>query len=283
MAPIGLRDQQKVSDSRNGQIILDWKSPKYHGKNIIVVEGKWDEIFFGQFCTDSTAILQSGGCSQLVSIYKAIKVAIPTNSIAIKDSDFDRVNSSTISIPGFFYTDYHDCEMMVLASITAFDKTMRELSLSITKDDLVVLFERLRHLSLLKWFCYSRPEMRPSFKGINICSLDQETMSDIHKLADMAIEYTRKKGRDVSFNHSELTAFCESHTSYDCFEVVNGHDMITLLLHHVNTICKQSYSRDYMTGVLYSNYSIEDFTSTCLYRDIKAHEATLAQGITFFQ
>lgn len=247
-----------------------------------MVEGKWDEFFFGRFCSDTTAVIQSGGCSKLINIFKAIREAIPTNSIAIKDSDFDRINSSTVDISGFFYTDCHDCEMMVMASKHAFGRAMESLSITLTEEDIALLFDRLRPLSVLKWFCYSRPEMRPSFRGIDVCGLEVDIMCDICRLASLAIENTHEKGREVIIDLEELKAFYNSHTHFDYYEVVNGHDMIAMLLQHAKTICNQSCSRDEMRDALYRSFNLEDFSSTNIYRDIKAYESTLADGTAFF-
>ena len=281
MGPIGLREQQKYHDSFCGKIVLEWKTPQFHKKNIVLVEGIRDKCVYSKFVSSITEVRTTSGCRELLEILKDIRVNLPVPSIAIKDSDFCRVNNSLIEYSGFFYTDAHDCEMMMLSCNQAFVTTISELSIRLDKIQLSHIWDLLKPISLLKWFCFSSiPEKRLYLRGLKVWDMSDCQAFSFEYLVSNAQAATKDKGRDVQIDLEELKSFCNSKERFNEWEVVNGHDFIKMLITHTKNKC----SAKSFYEVLSSNYSLGCFKKTELYRAVKEYESTLSErgSISFF-
>lgn len=281
MGPIGLRAQQTYHDTFCDQIVLEWKSPKFHGKNIVLVEGVRDKSLYSKFTTSDTEVRETHGCRELPDVLRGVRGLIPVQSIAIKDSDFSRVNDSFISFPGLFYTDSHDCEMMMLSCKDVFDTTVAEIGIKMEEETLVKVWDLLSPLSLLKWYCYSSsPQKRFSFKDVKIWAMSDEDALNLNHLINIAFATTKACGRDVELDYDEITEFVSSHSAYNNWEVVNGHDFIKVL----SSWSKHNCSPKTFYNVLSRNYTLTHFMSTNLYKDIKQYESSISgeRNYSFF-
>ena len=274
MGPIGLRAQQSYHDTFCDQIVLEWKTPQFHGKNIVLVEGVNDKSLYSKFTTTDTEVRETHGCRELPDVLKGVRGLIPVHSIAIKDSDFSRVNDSFISYPGLFYTDSHDCEMMMLSCKEVFNATIAEVGIEMEETSLARVWQLLTPISLLKWFCYSsNPEKRFSLRGVKVWAMKDEDALNLGHLIKVASAATKACGRDVELDYSEIAEFTISHSAYNNWDVVNGHDFIKVL--SSQSKCNCSYKTFY--NVLSRNYTLTHFKSTSLYRDIKQYELSISR------
>lgn len=280
MGPIGLRAQQSYHDTFCDQIVLEWKSPQFHGKNIVLVEGVCDRNLYSKFSTEETEVRETHGCRELPDVLKGVRDSIPVQSIAIKDSDFSRVNNSFISYPGLFYTDSHDCEMMMLSCGEVFDATVSEVGMEITEGFLAEVWQLLSPVSLLKWYCYSsNPQKRFSFRRVKVWAMNDDEALNISHLISIALETTKEGGREVEVDYSDIMGFVSSHAAYNNWEVVNGHDFIKMLSSRSKCNC----SSKTFYKVLTKNYTLTHFKSTDLYNDIKQYESSISgQSIVSF-
>ncbi|CDD48665.1 conserved domain protein [Bacteroides sp. CAG:875] len=113
--PISLKESVKAQDLIN-EIRLQWNTAAFHQKVLIMVEGKDDKTFYFKFFNPSQSELKTcKGCRKLKDVYTSIRNSLTIECIAIKDSDFDRLNHIRPIDENFFYTDCHDYEMMCLA------------------------------------------------------------------------------------------------------------------------------------------------------------------------
>ena len=95
------------------EFILQWKSPGYVDKVLVLVEGKDDRNFYYKFFNHyTTEVKDCKGCKKVVEVYNILKRKADFIYITIKDSDFERLNGRLIREPNFFLSDCHDYEMM---------------------------------------------------------------------------------------------------------------------------------------------------------------------------
>lgn len=269
MGPEGLRANQRRCDITCDKWILEWKTPQFSGKNLLIVEGPSDVSFYQKFVSSSTEIRNAGGCRSLHDVFLEIKRKSSILSLAIMDSDFARVNGNLLNTPGFFYADYHDHEMMCFSFPVVLCSTLSDLSISCSGSDYDAMISNLESLSVIKWFSYSTPEKRLSTKRINPGGLDAVLLRDCEYLLNKAVEDTTNAGRIVSVTIEEIDSFKQSHTPFDPLEVINGHDLISMIVNHAN---KQgaNCSKKRFLQTLHERFTMGNFMTTSLYRDVYA-------------
>lgn len=111
-----LKDASSKHQLKANQIRMEWRTSENYGKVLILVEGPEDSTFYFKFFNrENSGIRNSGGCGTLKGVYSILRASDEITCIAIKDSDFDRINGVPVVDENFFYADNHDYEMMCLS------------------------------------------------------------------------------------------------------------------------------------------------------------------------
>lgn len=277
-----LYNHQQRHNEIAGRFKMEWQTPQYNGKNLLLVEGNSDKSFYKHFITDSTEVRSSGeeyggGCKLLMSVFRELKRISSITCVAIKDSDFDTVNNTTISEDGFFYTDYHDHEMYFLSSTEALIAAMTSLSVSFEEAVYMGLIDSLATITYLKWYNYTN-HINLALKSIKVHCLPQDCLCDVTKLVKIA---KSKSNQSCFIDMDDFSEFCSTHKWERVFQLVNGHDLLRLLYQYVRERVTGNISIDDFKGCILSYYSIEAFSSTNLHGNV--HDWALQHNTTFFK
>lgn len=268
-----LREVSSKHQIKANQIRLEWMTPSNHDKVLVLVEGSEDSRFYFKFfdrkCSE---IKNSGGCGTLKGVYSILRTAKEMTCIAIKDSDFDRINGVSGIDGNFFYTDCHDYEMMCLADVNV-RKALFE-NLGIAPDEGLVdkIKMELRYLSFFKWYNYTYVNHYLMAK----VKVDSEDMT-ADKLNDYDFLHTtcyNITSCHAPIEKDDLDNFIEEHQRFSDWEIINGHDFIQRLCFHLKLVYHiTNLNEEKVKLCLYPCFGMDAFQRTSLCRDIKTWEA----------
>ena len=268
-----LKDASSKHQLKANQIRMEWYTPKNYGKVLILVEGPEDATFYFKFFNrENSGIKNSGGCGTLKGVYSILRTANEITCIAIKDSDFDRINSVAAIDENFFYADNHDYEMMCLSDQDVRKTFFENIGIEPDEELIDLIIEELRYLSFFKWYnythfnCYIMSKIRVDSQDITADKLNSYNF--LHTTC-----YNPVSSHNV-IDKNCLEHFIEQNHEYSDWEIINGHDFIQRLCFHL----KQSHNRNNINEekiklVLYPCFDMNAFQKTLLYRDIRQWEA----------
>lgn len=273
--PISLKESVKAQDLIN-EIRLQWNTAAFHQKVLIMVEGKDDKTFYFKFFNPSQSELKTcKGCRKLKDVYTSIRNSLTIECIAIKDSDFDRLNHIRPIDENFFYTDCHDYEMMCLAD----EQVKKELfdNLAITYEPGLIdkVLHELEYLSYFKWFNYTHK----AYYEMKAIKVENETAENLNNYA-----FLHNKGYVSSskliISEKDLNSFIISNSPCSPKEITNGHDFIKRLCYHLKVQKElHNINEHQIRLILYPCFRKENFQQTSLYREIKEWETSKNKNI----
>ncbi len=265
------------AETKVNEFIQEWRVPANINKVLVLVEGKDDRIFYFKFFrSEATAIKDCGGCGKMKDIYPLLD-ATSICHIAIKDSDFARLNSIMPIDDNFFYADAHDYEMMCLNNENACVELFENLGIKYEDSLLEKVFRELNYLSFFKWFNYTY------HSNYNFAPFSVEGLTD-GQLASYSFIHGKVSlvsPRCVPIRENELNEFISSHASCDKYELTNGHDFIKRLCHHIKTGYTEhnKLNEERLRNVLHPCFRLDAFVQTVLYRDINVWENNRGKDI----
>ncbi|WP_444350981.1 hypothetical protein [Phocaeicola plebeius] len=273
--PASLKENVKIQDIIN-EIRLQWNTSTYHHKVLIMVEGKDDQTFYFKFFEPYQSELKTcKGCKKLKDIYNKIKSSLSIECIAIKDSDFDRLNNVPPIDDGFFYTDCHDYEMMCLADELVKKELFDNLAIMYDADLIETTLNDLRYLSYFKWYNYTYKAYY-EMKAIKVENESVENLRNYSYLHNIAHVSSSKSIID----EESLNQFIASKTPPPSYEITNGHDFIKRLCYRLKTKEGQhNINENQIRLVLHPCFRKENFQQTKLYKDIKNWERKKGRNI----
>ena len=272
----GLKETEIRKPTFVDTLRLEWMSPKYYGRDVVLVEGDDDKDFYSNLFLDSCYVKKTSGCAKLIEYHQQMNAQwIWSCHIAIKDADFDRANGTMISMSGFFYTDCHDHEMMAASS----DAFMMDLlsACGCTCGVNVVLsaiFADLHVLSMFKWYNYTQLTNLSCDGGVDITGA---RVNDLQNPSWLLAQYQNTKANNnprkvITASVAGYNTFAATHSLGD-FDLTNGHDFFKRLCGGVNgNMPKLPFP--VVDGLVQTYYQPKYFSSTQLYADIVGWEAS---------
>ena len=263
-----LRETRNNAQKRANEFIMSWKSPAHKDKVLVLVEGKNDRNFYFKFFSNDTAVVAAcDNCGKVIEVFKLLDETDIVH-IAIKDSDFDRVNGKTFPT-GFFLSDAHDYEMMCLANSVTESELFCNLAIPYDRSLIDMTFEDLRFLSYFKWYNYTYV-CNYNFKRFHVSQVQQEQLKDYNYIQSNVIPMSPCH---IPIDEAALNLFIEENPC-DPYELTMGHDFIQRFCHHL----KQKYSwhtntnEDKIRTLLHPCFRMSEFVETTLYHNIRNWE-----------
>lgn len=270
-------DSLKQYDTPKNQVDELKLSTKPKEKVVIWVEGN-DWKLYGRFFKKDMVDQQgrTGGhsCHSAVDSYEEFKRQYPARlAIVIRDADYMRADGiPTDDRPDIFYADCHDHEMMCIYQDKVKEAVLGNLMVDDQKD---VFFnkisEELFFLSFFQWYNYT------NHSGYNFASVGTLIGFDYSFFKDPSkIEYEvhkrttasrAKKGITEPLPHIDLndySAFIDSHSTQDRYEIINGHDFYNRINFYLQKIDNKKRSEDTLKEAIYAAFSFV-FQNTLLY------------------
>lgn len=253
------------------EIIMQWKSPGFANKTLILVEGKDDRLFYYKFFNhDTSEVVDCKGCKKVIEVYKILQRRSLFLHVTIKDSDFERLNGPTISNDNFFLSDCHDYEMMCLKN----PRTVKSLfeNLAIPYDEKIIerVFSDLQYLSYFKWYNYTYHN-NYKFKTFSVTDKSAEELRQFNHIHACILPVSPNCNQ---IEESTLDKFIDEKKVCDPYELTNGHDFIRRLCHHIKRKHREwsNLNEERLKNILHPCFNKEDFAETNLYHIIKAWE-----------
>jgi hypothetical protein len=275
-----LRQQETKRNTQVDKLILQWKTPQNRSKVLLLVEGPQDKDFYIKFFDSQAVELRSsGGCNSMKDIYNGIQrnPVIFKYNLAICDSDFSRINRKLPFGENVFYADTHDHEMMCICCKKAFYAILSLVSLSSTDSDFETIVAELKELSLFKWFNYTY-RYNCIFKHLELVNMPQVALSDYAYLHNVVGANSSKMSDECTLEALENFAL-EKECLIDWKEITNGHDFIKRFLGYCKRHSLGQFSEKKIRTVLHDKFTLEDFTETSLYSDIRTWENSNSKTI----
>lgn len=261
-----LRQEQKEANVADS-FILEWKTPRYKEKVLILVEGEGDCIFYYKFFNSKKAeIRYSQGCSKIKEIHTYLLESRTIKHITIKDSDFERLNNTLSTDEGFFYADAHDYEMMCIKNKLTRQEIMENLGIEYSEELYAEIFNELQSISYFKWYNYSQ-HLNYNFRALNVASLTTEQLNDF----DYIHRDLQKKSPGVKqyISEDELKMFKTCHPCCDLYELTCGHDFIKRLCFYLQKNYSKQENEDKLKHIMHPCFRMDAFMQTELYHSIQ--------------
>ena len=255
---------------------LECWSPKYFGKHIVLVEGDDDVDFYTNLFMDNCFIKPTSGCENILAYHNMLNASwTETCHIAIKDADFDRANGTMVSAEGFFYTDYHDHEMMATSSDAFMTDMLAACGSPHSVEDVRrKIFDDLHVLSMFRWYNHTEHTNLSCRKGVDIIGA---SVADLQNPTWLMAQYMRtavnqNPEKHITASIVDFGAFCCMHTLND-FELTNGHNFVSRFC-GVAEGDMSRYPFTLIDEIVQTYYQVQYFRSTQLYADISGWETS---------
>jgi hypothetical protein len=266
-----------TEEDRVTAVILAIQGHSVDKKQVVVVEGDDDEVFYERFLDMSNCdIIVNNSCYG----YEAISSTCNAKGYAnryfmIKDSDFDRL-LGVAQVDNQMLTDYHDRELFL--SELDVDKILEsKYGIPI---DMKSIAMAIRGLSVTKWFNMAN-DCKLSFKKKCVVPKVYDGKSDVNVddcIAQLAAE---KKNAGKQIPDKALVArFMDSVEGADWRQYTNGHDWLQAIATWLNIRLNKALSykidiRSYLESLFFE----DDFKGTGLYAEIRKREEKIGKNL----
>ena len=208
-------------------IRLQLRHPLGAEKVWVLVEGESDQRLFGKFIGEqnpNTSVEQVHG--GLSSLQKAMKILTQETKqvIGIRDADFLHLEGKAEDIPFLYLTDYHDAEMMMIASDETLASIIAEyLDVNLHQPKLLrnQLLESISFLGCVRWHNHQR-NSRLNFEGLAISKFYDIENLTIRIEACIYEIHNRSPNQTVVLEKSVVQSLQTEET--DLLQLSNGHD-----------------------------------------------------------
>jgi hypothetical protein len=266
-----------TEEDRVAAVILAIQGHSVDKKQVVVVEGDDDEVFYERFLDMSNCdIIVNNSCYG----YEAISFTCNAKGYAnryfmIKDSDFDRLLGKA-PVDNQMLTDFHDRELF-----------LSELDVDVilgTKYGIVIDVKStamsIRGLSVIKWFNMAN-DCKLAFKKKCVVSKVYDGQSDVivdDCVAQLANE-KKNVGKQIP-DKAQVAGFMDLTEGVDWRQYTNGHDWLQAIAMWLNIRLNKALSykidiRPYLENV----FSEGDFMRTELYAEIRRREDVIGKNL----
>lgn len=245
--------------SQTSTVYLLLNNPQYAGRMIVIVEGDDDKTVYKEFFVEDTVLLHpDGNCDKHEIILNDLNPQYYKRLIAIKDADFDRLNSAVQKFRNLFISDTHDLEGMVLRDGIPTNLSDSD-SYRCANVDVYIIKESLRDISLLKWY-----------NNINSCGLNFRDVDVNIPIVDYWHRVVANTASSVSVTYEHFQRFVEDVLTVDLDELTNGHDLFERVYLQAKSADKSNFPKKQFFKRLRSTYTLERFKNTSLYASLVA-------------
>ncbi len=263
-----LNETDKINTIR-----LQLRHPSGSDKVWILVEGESDQKLFGGLIDGQNARVERvhGG---LTSLRKAVETLAKETKqvIGIRDADFLRLEEKRESVPSLYLTDYHNAEMMMVASNRTLASLVAEY-LNVNTYQPAVLRERvlqsLAPLGYIRWYNHQR-DGQLTFRGLAFSNFfDPITLSC---QVEVCIEEIHSKSphRSIDIEVDMIRSFQTD--EIDLLQLCNGHDFERALALLITSQSSLGVSEKEVGKALRLSYTKEEFQKTTLFKGLKEWE-----------
>jgi len=266
-----------TEEDRVAAVILAIQGHSVDKKQVVVVEGDDDEVFYERFLDMSNCdVIVNNSCYGYASISTICNAKGYANRyFLIKDSDFDRLQGAA-PVDNQMLTDYHDRELFLsMLNVDALIEGKYGIEI-----DVVSIAMAIRSLSMTKWFNMTN-DCKLSFKKKCVVQKVYDGQGDVSvddcitKLAD-----EKKNAGKLMPVNTHITGFMDSNESADWKQYTNGHDWLQAIAKWLNVRLNKaiSYKKD-LRPYLESFFSEVEFKGTDLYSQIRKHEDKIGRTL----
>ncbi len=260
--------QDKINELR-----LDFMNPNTKNKTFILLEGDSDvRLYCKLYPQDNFKIevLPSGkiylekGLQELSPLFKKI--------IGIRDADFAHLENQKPSVANLFFTDFHDTEMIMVASSATFSAILHEFcSLSQTEHNKIrqKLLAALRFVSYFRWY-NELNKLEFSFEGATFGDIfNAQTFAiDNQKYVEKVVQQSRNaKITDIETILAVVNQLADE--NHDSFQLCNGHDFLNILALYLTTQNKEGLNEKRLASHFRIAYNFSEYQQTKLYEQVK--------------
>lgn len=258
--------------------------PTFKDKVMVVVEGSDDKKLYGRlFKKETVQVYPFGGCDNYKLLLTTLNKRFRHQLMVIKDADFEHVIGYEYQFPNLFRTDTHDAEIMMMTD--DFYAALKAEFLDGDDDklsEMKIVHDELLPLSWFKLTCkdMARKVDFGTFKVFKFYQGDGPV--DIGKCTKVL----RQKPENVAANIPSISDIDVIKTKYEQVskdQLNNGHDICYgfAYKYKVLTNGKGEISVDSLEKVLRTSYTIDLFSRTKLYSDIKTWSDK--EGLSIFR
>ena len=254
-------------------IRLQLRHPSGNEKVWILVEGESDQKLFGGLIDGQNARVECvhGG---LTSLRKAVETLAKETKqvIGIRDADFLHLENKSESVPFLYLTDYHDAELMMIAS----DRTLASLVaeyLNVNTYQPAVLREQILQsitfLGYVRWYNHQR-DGRLNFNKLALSNfLDVNTLSVQVEVCVREI-HARSSDRRIDIETDVIQSMQTD--GIDLLQLCNGHDFGRALALFITGQSNLGVKEKEIGKALRLSYTKEEFQKTTLFESLKEWE-----------
>lgn len=265
------------------EIHLLFQSPECKDKIIAIVEGKDDvKLYKSLFNLSLVKVYAICGKQHIVSVLNMLNPTYGKNLFAIKDADFDNLNSITYrSINNLFLTDTHDSETMMLCEEGVVDKIANEYDVDINNLKRIInrVLDDLKHYSYVKWMSETN-NLKITFDCFNIASCYSSLCNGSISNCLNAIFIHPANININKVCEQDLLSFINN-KEVDIYNLINGHDLcdgIRFVLFNANMV-NGTIERDKLSAIMRAAYNENLFSRTNLHKNLLLWEQTYKYNI----
>ncbi len=278
--------QDVTYDYKINELRLDISHPNSDGLAFVLVEGDTDIRLFRKLFNLNNCKVESvpGGNSKIED-----GVAELLNKselvIGIRDADFIHLNNIEYTNKNIFLTDLHDIEMSLVAEDEVFSAIIFEFT-SLPKNEHSntrnEIFNHIDKISLLKWL-NEKENLGFKFKDVGI----QDLLSFSDNSFDFVAYFSRLIAKSPNTAEHDFNLILNKIENLKTlnpnkYQLCNGHDYIkafaTFLRQKGN---RKSVSEDDISILFRTNYRLEFYQNTALFRNTKAWSEVVNCNIYF--
>ena len=266
-----------TEEDRVAAVILAIQGHSVDKKQVVVVEGDDDEVFYERFLDMSHCdIIVNNSCCG----YEAISSTCNAKGYAsryfmIKDSDFDKL-LGTAQVDNQMMTDFHDRELF-LSELDVDAILGSKYGIAI---DVKSIAMAIRGLSVTKWFNMAN-DCKLSFKKKCVVPKVYDGQGDV-SVDDCVAQLANEKknaGKQIP-DKAQIVSFLESTEGTDWRQYTNGHDWLQAIATWLNIRLNKalSYKID-IRPCLESVFTDGDFMGTVLCAEIRRREEIIGKNL----
>lgn len=266
-----------TEEDRVTAVILAIKGHCVDKKQVVVVEGDDDEMFYERFLDMTNCdIIVNNSCYGYEDISSTCKAKGYANRFfMIKDSDFDRLIGKA-SVDNQMLTDFHDREMF-LSELDVDALLGSKYGIAI---DVKSIAMAIRGLSVTKWFNMAN-NCKLAFKKKCVVPKVYDGQSDVSVddcVAQLANE--KKNAEKIIPEKTQVAGFMDSIEGVDWRQYTNGHDWLQAIAMWLNVRLNKtlSYKID-IRPYLESAFSEDNFIGTGLCAEIRRREKVIGKNL----
>ena len=266
-----------TEEDRITAVILAIQGHSVDKKQVVVVEGGDDELFYERFLDMSNCdILVNNSCCGYASISSTCNARGYTNCyFMIKDSDFDRLQG-TAQVDNRMLTDFHDRELFL--SMLDVDAILGgQFGIAI---DVKSIAMSIRGLSMTKWYNMAN-DCKLAFRRKCVVPKVYDGQGNVSVddcIAQLAVE-KKNAGKQIP-DKTQVAGFMDSNEGADWRQYTNGHDWLQAIATWLNVRLNKAISyKTHLCPYLESIFSEDDFKGTDLYSKIRQREEIIGRKL----